>query len=250
MEWLKAHKQILIWAVLGIVIILVAVFLASCKEGDIPFTMDEYDKEFRDQANDWGIPDEDTNFKYEYTTPGGIKINSVVPVPAAFLGYADEAAQRQVARFAEMFPAWSNARDIRGRRIFIVVPGRLRQVDGTAGPHCVTEQDDPGAPCLFISGYKAAAATFGCNDLWQKMDQNPPIVLPHQQFQNWQYVQWFKNSVEYEFEHHSGWMNRQNAPTGVFYHFLGANDVHPWMWGDSGAESLAGKQARWHCILK
>lgn len=221
------------WVGAIILVVIVVLFFASCKPGDIPFTQKEWEHEANDALNDLGIPNEFTNFQYHYTTPGGIKIHSVVEVPPAFLGYADEGRQRQIERFHTVFPQFADSPET---TILLIHPNYGFNPDGTpSGPPCVTEVNDPGSPCIYVSGQKAAGATIGGDDRWTELDKVVPIVMAEQSAQNWTKVEWFKAVVHNEREHVSAWRNRTANPQNIYYHFQGEFDVHPFVWGDQPA---------------
>lgn len=218
-----------------IAFLLVLIALPSCKPGDIPFTQSSWEDEANDAFNgSIGIPNEFTRFQYDYTTSGGIHIKSVVPVPPAFMGYADQGRQRQIDRFKTMFP---NFPEVPDTTILIIHPNHGFNPDGTpSGPPCVTEVNDPGAPCLYVGGRKAAGTMLGNDDHWRTLDQVNPIVLAEQTAQNWTHVEWFIETVANEREHVSAWRNRQIMPPGwpyaetVYDHFRYENDQHPMTW--------------------
>jgi hypothetical protein len=213
----------------------------ACKPGDIPFTQSKWEHEANAAFNGTiGIPNEFTEFKYDYVTPGGIKIKSVVPIPPAFLGYADQGRQRQIDRFKTMFPNFAESPET---QILVIHPNTGFNRDGTPStPPCVTVENDPGAPCIYVAGQKAAGLTIGGDERWQELKNVVPLVLAEQTAQNWTHVEWFIETVANEREHISAWRNRGTYPEGwpyfpvtVFEYFQGDRDVHPMTWAVPGA---------------
>lgn len=220
------------WAFAALIVLtIVIIFFTSCglaKE----ITRSEWDQEVIHHFNGLGIANEYTGFRHTQRTPQGARVKSVVQVPADFLTAVDEGLQRQIDRFATMFPNWTTVRPISDHTILVIHPNPTYSSEGVASPPCVTEVNEPGAPCIYVRGIRAAATILGYDDNWTEIDQTPPIVLPHQETQGWRYRDYWVNSIHNEAEHRAGWLNRWNEPTGLFYHFQGANDVHPWQWGE------------------
>jgi hypothetical protein len=206
---------------------MLAVAVTSCsfiKEEVLP---SEWASEVDHTLNAHGVAKIDYNFKYDYTTNKGIKVKSTVPIPAEFLALADEAAQRQVDRFSTMFPEWT-WKEISGRHLLVIDANEVN-IDGVL-TRCVSEVDEPGAPCVYVKGTKAAGFTIGTSPRLDKLREMPPIVVPHQEREGWKFQEWWANTIHNEFEHVSGWKNQTLNPQGVFYYFRGANDIHPWEW--------------------
>lgn len=164
----------------------------------------------------WGIPKPERKWRFDYTTPKGAKIKSTVEVPASAQTAVDEGIQRCIDRFHRAFPNWDKYQKVSDYDVFFVEP------------RGVSEVDLPGAPVFEIGGWRAAAATLGCDDHWLQMDKRPIIVAPHQKNQNWSFLPYLSDAVHNEAEHVLGWVHRTYEPTNIFYNFIGANDVHPW----------------------
>ena len=240
------------WAFAGLIIlIIVIVFFTSCKEGDIPFTMSEWDREVRGALNNAGIPDTHSNFKHDYTTPGGIKIRSVVPVPQGWLAKADEGIRQQIDWFAPHAPAWTAGVNLSEYTLLFVEPNYLFDWNThQQTPPCVTEVDWAGSSCLYINGVKSVGTMIGHDDHWNKLDLQPAIILPHQAANDWTKTEFFIVSVRHESEHVRLWMNRQNEPKNLFYNFINRAgcpncDVHPIKWWE-GPATLVGQKKYTH----
>jgi hypothetical protein len=252
-DFFNRYRPWILWGLLGIAVILVAIFLASCKEGDIPFTMSSWEREARNALNHAGIGDEYTNFKHDYTTPKGMKVKSVVPVPSDFLVAADEGATLQVERFRAMFPEWQ-PKPLPETTILIVHPNRITIQDGSVTPPCFNEFTEPGSPCIYAQGQRASGMMIGHDDRWEDIDVMTPIVMPHQVEQGWRFRQYWVNTVHNEREHVDGWKNRMVNPTGVFYHFVNTYenpnaDFHPWQWGEQKG-FVSRPSERWYCLTQ
>lgn len=209
-----------------LLIILAIALTFACKPGDIPFTQEKWEHQMKDAFNgSIGIPDEYTNLKESYTTPRGAKVRSTVPVPPDFLNAIDEGLDRQINRLSGMFPKWTAGKNISDYTVVFVDPN-----PGGGQTACQNEVTEPGSPCLYIGGQKSAGTAVGTDEQWTELDKVVPIVVPQQQAQQWRFREYFVNSIHNESEHVRGWLNRNNEPTGVFYHFIGEYDVHPWVW--------------------
>ncbi len=169
---------------------------------------------------------------HRLTTSQGAIIESVVPVPQAALDALDRGFQRQIDRFGVMFPFWTAARSIAGTTVIFVHPNSVLQPNGQMTGPCKLESI-PGAPCLYVGGQKSAGTVLGTHRSWEHINLRPPLVLPHQGEGNWQWLEYLEAAAHNEREHHGGWLNVNNEPKNVFYHFLGARDIHPWQWGET-----------------
>lgn len=217
------------WWIGAIAIVIIAViWMASCKPGDIPFTQPAWEHQMKDALNGTvGIPDTYTNLKETYTTPRGAKVRSTVPVPPDALNAIDEGLNQQILRLSGMFPAWSVGKNISDYTVVFVDSN-----PGGEQASCVNEVTEPGSPCLYIGGQKSAGTALGTDERWRDLDTVLPIIVPHQQNQQWRFRQYLVNSIHNESEHVRAWWNRNNEPTGVFYHFIGEYDQHPFVWGN------------------
>jgi hypothetical protein len=190
-----------------------------------------YDDELRHELNGIGIGNQYSLPRpYSYTTAKGAIVKSVSPVPQSALDAIDRGLQRRIDRFHIIFPLWTAATGIRGTTIYFVHPNYIYDADGNATGPCELESI-PGAPCVYVGGIKSAGTVAGTSDWWEHIDVNPPLIIPEQSKGDWRWLDYLAEAIHNEDEHRAGWLNRQNEPTGVFYHFLGANDQHPWQWG-------------------
>lgn len=240
--------------IIAIVVILSALAFTSCKEGDIPFTMSEWDREARAALNNAGIPDTHTNFKYDYTTPGGIKIRSTQPVPQNWLQMADQGLQSEIDRVIPHAPGYAAGRNLSEYTLLFVDPNYLFDYNThETTPPCVTEVDYPGSSCLFINGIKSVGTIIGHDENWEELDKRPAIILAHQAANNWTRSDFFTVSIQNEGSHLLLWLNRRNEPTGMFYRFMNTPDcpncdVHPIVfWAE--APGLVG-QPKWTEAVK
>src|SRR5687767_11914023 len=110
------------WVILIAGVIALVIFFASCKPGDIPFTVGEWDKEVTKNLNQLGIPDTHSRFQHDYTTPQGARIKSVVQVPPQALSDIDEGLQRQITRLSGIFPNWNVYTRVSDYDVLIVHP--------------------------------------------------------------------------------------------------------------------------------
>lgn len=193
----------------------------------------EWSRELHNNLNGMGISNKYTEVKHNYTSPAGQIFKSVVPIPPEYLVLADKGAQRQVDRFRQVFPNFTQATSISGQVYLVVHPNHLTDLGGPVGPACQNEVNEPGAPCIYVGGYKAAGTVAGLNDKWSDLDKNPVIVIPHQEAQGWRFPQYWEDTIHNEREHVGTWFNRHLDPTGAHYNFIGeGRDQHPMQWGD------------------
>jgi len=214
------------------------ILLASCKPGDIPFSQPKWEHLMNAAFNGTiGIPNEYTELKETYTTPRGAYVRSTVPVPPDFLNAIDEGIARQINRLSGMFPAWSEGKQISDYTVVLIDPN-----PGGGQAKCENFETEPGSPCLYIGGIKAAGTVVGTDEQWPaELKNRTPIVAPHQVNQQWRFREYFVNSIHNESEHVRSWKNRNNPPTGVFYYFRGEHDVHPLVWNDEGKNGNSAK---------
>lgn len=234
---------------LQVLALITALTLTACKEGDIPFTMSEWDREARNALNFLGIPDTHSKFKHDYVTPGGVKVRSTVPVPNEYLGHIDTGIRRQIDRLSPHAPAWTAGTNLNEYAVLIVDPNYLFDWNThQQTPPCVTVENDPGASCLFIGGTKSAGTIVGHDDYFDELDLKPAIVVAHQVANNWTKSEFFTSAIHNESEHLRGWLTRRQEPIGLFYHFQGANDVHPWVFWEEPAALMSKPKKVESCI--
>lgn len=208
----------------------------------------EYETEARNNLDGMGIAKSYTDPRsFKYVTAKGARVESVDPVPPEALEAIDRGLQRRIDRFRIMFPLWNRATSVAGTRVFLIHPNRLVAPfgDPTIYPPCSLESI-PGAPCLYANGIKTAGTVLGLDPYWDAIDLDPPLVLPSQA-PTWEWLDYLAAAAHNEDEHRAGYLNKEIAPTGPFYHFQGANDTHPWQWGDP-VPYLAKPDAPFHCL--
>lgn len=190
--------------------------------------------ELRHNLNGMGIGNHDSLPRpYRYRTPKGAIVESVDPVPQSALDALDRGFQRRIDRFRDprMWPLFTAATQVAGTRVIFVRPNRLMPPIGDTRPPtppCVLESI-PGAPCLYTNGIKTAGTVAGLHDLWNHISLDPPLILPSQH-PTWEWLDYLAAAAHNEDEHRSTFLNRKNPPTGMFYNFLGANDIHPFIY--------------------
>lgn len=158
-----------------------------------------------------GIPKHHAKFKYKYLTPAGIKVWSVVEVPAQALQAIDRGISDMLVRYRAIKPDWKNATQIHEYKVLFVEP------DG------VSAESEPGAPFIYHrSGGPTAGTVIGCSPD-SACEPYVYLVLPHQEKQKWNFLNYLSNSAFHEGEHYFEWHNCW----GVFLHFAHRGDVHP-----------------------
>lgn len=167
---------------------------------DLEFVMLGIDKTFR-------------QFKFNVVTAGGVKVKSTVPVPADILPLIDAGIGRQITKHTAQYPNWTAHKNLSDYEVLIIDPMGINQ------------ETEPGSPCIFAQGYQTAGTCIGTYP--RTNIKVPKIVVPHQANQSWQYREYFLNSIWFESEHVREWVNMNNDPTGIFWHYATAGDQHP-----------------------
>lgn len=170
-----------------------------------------------DRAHDgMGTPKHRRNFKHNGISPKGINWRSTVPVPQSVLENAERAAQYQIdiLKLTPGFEAYTEGLTVSGMKIDFVDPSGINEVN------------DPGSPMIIIGGQQAAAAVLGMHEQFEEIKLNPILVLPHQQAQDWQFVDYLFRCVWYEAEHRTEFLNRHLAPENLWMNYIGG-DAHP-----------------------
>lgn len=163
----------------------------------------------RSLNNKLGIPATYAQFRYKFRTPAGVCVRSTVNVPQRQRELIDSGIRKQLERVNRAQPLWNKGSDLYGYNILVIDPMAV---------NVVTE---PGSPALKVFGVQCAGTCIGVfphDDVKQ-----PYIVVPHQEASNWQYEQYWENSIWYESEHVRESLN----DTGIFMSFEGTDDVHP-----------------------
>jgi hypothetical protein len=136
-----------------------------------------------------GIPKTECKFKYDYVTPKGVPVKSVVQVPAEALQLIDAGISVQIARYTQVFPNWNFGKTFGEYRVLFVEP------------RGVTVENDPGAPLIYVNGTSAAGATIGMEPGNLSPVDRPMMVIPHQEKQNWSHKEFLLNTATAESEH-------------------------------------------------
>lgn len=156
-----------------------------------------------------GIPKSASGFKHEFTTAGGVHIDSTVPVPAEVLLIVDEALAAMIASHRVTFPNWVNYKNVGDYAILMVEPSYT------------TVEDDPGSSALSITGGTTAGTCIGLNGYTAV--ERDYIVIAHQAQNNWTKLNYLHNAVYNEGEHCDEWANDRRI--GLW--FVGWQDQHP-----------------------
>lgn len=163
-----------------------------------------------------GIPAHVAQFRYQVTTPGGVSVQSTQVVPAEALATIDAAIGLQIERISAARPAWVNYRRLDQYSVLLV------------DPMAYSEIDLPGAPLLRLHGGGTTAGTvIGILGSRKAVDRSY-IVVPHQNGQDWRFMDWFFNAIRNESEH-ARECNEPNRldPSPECEQFSGWQDVHP-----------------------
>lgn len=147
-------------------------------------------------------------------TPGGARVKSTTKdVPLSALQDIDAGLQSQIDRYKRVFPSWNLHRNISDYDIDLIEPMGINQ------------ETEPGSPHLLVNGFKTAGTCLG---VYPRTNiKRPKIVVPHQAHQNWQYREYFKNSVANESEHIKEYVHLNYDPKNLFWYYATAGDVHP-----------------------
>lgn len=148
------------------------------------------------------------SFAFEYAADGDPWVRSNVPVPAEALAAIREGVEIQIAR--------SSAR----RPDFTLYGAPIDYIVCLIDPMATNTVNTPGSPAILVRGIPAAGTCLGVGD---GVSNVPIIVLPHQQNQNWQFIDYLRDSARYESEHIRLFANDRE----MFNHYQGANDSHP-----------------------
>lgn len=163
-----------------------------------------------------GIPGNVAQFRYQVTTPGGVSVQSTQVVPAEALSTIDAAIGLQIDRISAARPAWVNYRRLDQYSVLLV------------DPMAYSEIDLPGAPLLRLHGGGTTAGTvIGILGSRKAVDRSY-IVVPHQNGQDWRFMDFFFQAVRNESEH-ARECNEPNRldPSPECEQFAGWQDVHP-----------------------
>ena len=164
-----------------------------------------------------GIPKTRRNFKYSGTSPGGVKWRSTVPVPAAALEQVEQGfrTEIEIANITPGYEAWTEAKSISGVRVDFI------------DPTGVNVENDPGSPYTNVGPHQTAGTVIGMNEGTEELKNDPIIVFPHQQDQNWQFLDYLYRTAWYEFEHYGEFKRRFQEPQHLWRRYAIDADIHP-----------------------
>lgn len=157
------------------------------------------------------------------TTPGGVTIRSVVDVPLQAQLALDQAAQADIATYAQFFPQWTKYRTLPEFTVFVIEPD-----------HYSTEAD-PGAGLINVAystgtlnGVPTGRATvssagtcIGCPG--SGYSGTPAAVIP-EQGPSWEHLRMFREAAFNEWQHA---IECANDAGGVCMQFAIVADQHP-----------------------
>lgn len=186
-------------------IFLALLFTASCGNDD----------RIHKALDSVGIPKHLAELKYTVTTPGGVRVLSTQPIPDAALATIDAAISLQIARISAARPAWTAHTRLDQYSVMLIDTETYSTVDM------------PGAPLIQLRGGTTAGTVVGILGTRQTLGRSY-IVVPHQNGQNWRFMDYFFQAVRNESEHDRE-CNEPNRlePYAECEQYTGWNDVHP-----------------------
>jgi hypothetical protein len=163
-----------------------------------------------------GIPSSAAEFKHDYRTIGGVTVKSTQELPQVALNAIDQGILWQIDRINHARPTW-NAHNQLSQYYVLVIDPTAYSVDDRI----------LGAPLIQLQGGTTAGTVIGIGGTRSILDHSY-IVLPHQNGQNWRFIDYFREAVRNESEHdrECNEPNRQD-PVYECEQFQGWNDVHP-----------------------
>lgn len=165
--------------------------------------------------------------KHTYTSPKGIRIRSVRPLPPEAIQEIDNGVGNQIRLYTAENPEWTAYAKHSDYDVYVIKP-------------MTTNMD--GSPAMFVKGYQSAGTMLGASQRYGALDKRPVVVIVDQVDQNWGHMVYFRHSAHAESEHAREWVNLHNNPTGRFYYWVGVGDTHPHThagWGDEEQGLLA-----------
>ncbi len=145
-------------------------------------------------------------FEFADYTPLGVKVRSTVSIPSNALNSIDEGIGNQIYRHSAKYPNW-NVGKLHSEYSVLLID-----------PMTTNVENEPGSPAILVQGIQTAGT--GIRDGGEKLVH---IVAPHQQNQEWQFKEYFKNTIWFESEHcRENWNDLD-----VFNRYVGGSDVHP-----------------------
>ena len=149
--------------------------------------VDETLKYIYDRLSDLGIDEGFAKFKHTIVTPGGAEILSTVDIPMNFREAYDGSILRMIDNHKRAYPDKP-------------VPDEISDYPAIfIDPMTTNQENDPGSPALLVSGYQTAGTVIG-TAVGSKVSP-PRLVIPHQQNQQWAFLDYFKATVYNEGEH-------------------------------------------------
>ena len=162
-----------------------------------------------------GIPGTAAEFRYSYTTPGGVSVQSTQEIPPRVLDIIDTSINLQITRISLARPTWNNHISLSNYSVLLIDPTAYSQIDL------------PGAPLIQLPGGTTAGTVIGIHGTRKTVDLSY-IVVPHQNGQNWRFLEFFSQAVYNESEHDRECNEPSRlAPYQECDQFSGWNDVHP-----------------------
>lgn len=162
-----------------------------------------------------GIPAHFADLKHDVTTPGGVHVVSTQPIPAEALATIDAAISLQISKISAARPTWVNHTRLDQYSVMLIDTDTYSTVDM------------PGAPLIQLRGGTTAGTVVGILGTRQTLDRSY-IVVPHQNGQNWRFMDYFFQAIRNESEHDRE-CNEPNrlAPFSECEQYATWNDVHP-----------------------
>lgn len=179
-----------------------------------------------------GFEVRDLKFDYEYTTPKGVRVRSVVHIPDTAFNDIDVGIENQLTRHNAKYPQWQNYKLHSDYDVLVIEPTSVAVIN------------TPGAPTIDVKGIQAAGTCIGVHFRRQWPDK-PYIVVPHQQKQEWRFRTYLVNSIWAESEHVRLYKN----DTVLFSFFRGERDVHPLIPGSAAVPLVGNAVPQFSCAM-
>ena len=197
------------WILLGIIGSIVgAAFL-------YPLTTKTYKQIWSGLTQECGIPKTQAKFRFwdrfKWTgqkTPEGARIIARIKIPDTPKKNLDIGLKNMFAQHQHKWPGWKNKQSIKDYTIVFVEKNFINEVN------------EPGAPSISRMGYQTAGTTLGLGPY--PACKIPCLVIPLQDYCNWQFGDYLMNTAWNEGEH----FNERFNNIAEFERFAVANDVH------------------------
>jgi hypothetical protein len=149
------------------------------------------------------LPD---NYRFAYTSPGGVRVFSVVEVPLDSLNAVDEGIRIQIEAYRRFYPNWTKFQSLDKYTVRFIAPQAINM---------------DGSPALIHrAGIQTAGTTYGTG---RDGNKPPTIVLPHQANQNWLFRDYLVESARNESEH----VTESENNLDLFFRLATGGDCHP-----------------------